>query len=1449
MQTALIRFICTGLSFLFLWMGTAGAQGATDSLMPGLYQGHYIQMRSDTSKRGTIFYQTNRAGGAGGQNICTPPSMNPVSNTAFCNGASVASIPFSSSDPNAIFTWTNNNTSIGLAATGIGPLPAFTATNAGSTPITATITVTPKLTSNGDVYISNETSQNISLIDPNTNTVAATIPTLAGNANAGVSISPDNTRAYVSSSSDGYVHVINTATRTRIASINIGGSPFGISAGNQRIFVSDIFGSRFWVIDANSLTVIATITMSSGPQARAICLSPDQTRVYVSSNNVIWAYDAVSLTPIASRTITGNAYGLAVSSDGQRLFYADLNGNYGILNTTGLTTIYSTFLASGWGAGVCVNQAGTKAYIAHQGTNTLYIHDISNSTFVSVPMPSLSTGVSLSTDESRLYVTNIGSNNVTVLNTATNAIVTNVVVGIRPVSIGDFVVAADGCTGTPISFDITVNPTPTVDAIANRVLCNGGNSASVSFTGSVPGTVYNWTNSDPSIGLAASGSGNIPVFAAVNTGTTPVTATITVTPTYTNSGITCTGTAATFTVTVNPTPTVNAITSQTLCNGANTSAISFSGAVTGTVYNWSNNTPSIGLVASGTGNIAAFAATNPGAAPVVATITVTPSFTSNGVTCTGTSRTFTITVNPTPTVNAITSQTLCNGANTSAISFSGAVTGTVYNWSNNTPSIGLAASGTGNIAAFAATNTGAAPVVATITVTPSFTNNGVTCSGTPSAFTITVNPTPTVNNVNNQTLCNGASTTAISFTGTVTGTVYNWTNTTTSIGLAASGTGNIAAFAATNAGTTPVVATITVTPSFTNNGVTCTGTVRTFTITVNPTPTVNTVNNQLLCSGTNTTAIAFTGSVPGTVFNWTNSAPSIGIGASGTGDIGSFVATNTGPAPVVATITVTPTYTNGGVTCSGTPRSFTITVNPTPTINSVNNQIVCSLDNTAPVFFSSPVTGTTFTWVNTNTTIGLAANGSGPIFSFQAFNSTPFVVTSTITATPKFTNGGLTCTGPTRSFSIQVNPKPNVVVPADQAVCNGLPSTPISFTGFVTGTVFNWTNSNTSIGLAASGTGTIPSFIGINTGSVPVVSTITIIPSNTIAGVTCTGFPRTFTITVNPTPIGSLLPPATTFICEGSSVTLTATGGTTYQWYLNGILIPGVSAATYAATQPGVYTAMPISAFGCRGNVTNAVTLTLINRPAPDFSFDKYCAGFPTFFTNLSQVNGSGVVAYAWSFGDLGISTQVNPSHIYAAAGTYNATLSATPLLCPALLTTVSKPITIVAPPANLRYPPVNAVVNRDLALQARLFTGSSYQWLPAAGLNNAGIQAPLFNYNQEQQYRIRITTTEGCVVTDSLLVRIFPEREIYVAGGFTPNGDGKNDLIIPKLVGIKTLRYFKVYNRWGQIMFQTSIEGQGWDGKLKGVPQPLETYVWIAEGVDLDDKVVKRSGNFILFR
>lgn len=118
---------------------------------------------------------------------------------------------------------------------------------------------------------------------------------------------------------------------------------------------------------------------------------------------------------------------------------------------------------------------------------------------------------------------------------------------------------SEGCNGLPVSVTVTVYQNPNVNDPPDQTVCNGTPIVAVNFTGAVPGTVYNWTNNTPAIGLASTGSGNIAAFNAVNTGTTPVVATITVTPSYTNAGITYTGTPQTFTITVNPLPVTSPI--------------------------------------------------------------------------------------------------------------------------------------------------------------------------------------------------------------------------------------------------------------------------------------------------------------------------------------------------------------------------------------------------------------------------------------------------------------------------------------------------------------------------------------------------------------------------------------------------------------------------------------------------------------------------------------------------------------------------------------------------------------------------------------------------------------------------------------------------------------------------------------------------------------------------
>ncbi|MEZ5071168.1 MAG: PKD-like domain-containing protein [Bacteroidales bacterium] len=149
--------------------------------------------------------------------------------------------------------------------------------------------------------------------------------------------------------------------------------------------------------------------------------------------------------------------------------------------------------------------------------------------------------------------------------------------------------------------------------------------------------------------------------------------------------------------------------------------------------------------------------------------------------CAGTPVVPEITVNPTAHVIDPVDQELCNGSAKAAVNFTTNNTGGVvtYDWTNDTPSIGLAEQGQATSSSFTATNAGTAPVTATIEVTPYFDGG---CAGATESFTITVNPTAQVNDPGIRSCANGAATAAVTFTTNTGGVVtYGWTNDDTSI--------------------------------------------------------------------------------------------------------------------------------------------------------------------------------------------------------------------------------------------------------------------------------------------------------------------------------------------------------------------------------------------------------------------------------------------------------------------------------------------------------------------------------------------------------------------------------------------------------------------------------------------------------------------------------------------
>ncbi|HYM95199.1 MAG TPA: gliding motility-associated C-terminal domain-containing protein, partial [Chitinophagaceae bacterium] len=182
--------------------------------------------------------------------------------------------------------------------------------------------------------------------------------------------------------------------------------------------------------------------------------------------------------------------------------------------------------------------------------------------------------------------------------------------------------------------------------------------------------------------------------------------------------------------------------------------------------------------------------------------------------------------------------------------------------------------------------------------------------------------------------------------------------------------------------------------------------------------------------------------------------------------------------------------------------------------------------------------------------------------------------------------------------------------------------------------------------------------------------------------------------------------------------------------------------------------------------------------------------------------------------------------------------------------------VTVAPIAVPMRYPTITVNANTATQLNARsLGSNYTYQWAPPAGLNAYNTISPIFNYDRPSEYMITITSDKGCSVTDTLLVKINPidappiTEDIFVPKAWSPNGDGHNDLLRPLPVNMRELKFFRIFNRWGELVYESNAFGQGWNGIYKGKPQVMDTYTWIAEGVGLSGKIIKRTGNSVLLR
>jgi gliding motility-associated-like protein len=338
-------------------------------------------------------------------------------------------------------------------------------------------------------------------------------------------------------------------------------------------------------------------------------------------------------------------------------------------------------------------------------------------------------------------------------------------------------------------------------------------------------------------------------------------------------------------------------------------------------------------------------------------------------------------------------------------------------------------------------------------------------------------------------------------------------------------------------------------------------------------------------------------------------------------------------------------------------------------------------------------------------------------------------------------------------------------------------------------------------------------------------------------------------VRINASPVAAISSAQGTALCGAATLALTASGGTNYTWYNNGSLVPNATTSQLVVSAAGTYNAIATDATGCTGGLGNSLVIEQFQKPTLDFAFDSYCVNKGVMLTNKSVVTNSGAVTYAWTDGT---NTAAGTSAVftYAQTGAQNVKLTVTPVACPSLADNITKTVAIEAPVAALRMPTQNVAANTPVPLQARtVVAGNTYAWLPLTGLSAPGGSLTDAAISKEQQYLISITAPSGCVAVDTILLRIFVANTILLPNVFSPNGDGQNDKILPNLVGVKTFFYLRIFNRAGKKVFETHNAGDGWDGKLNGVPQPVDTYFWSASGTDKNGLPIGKQGTFTLVR
>ena len=683
------------------------------------------------------------------------------------------------------------------------------------------------------------------------------------------------------------------------------------------------------------------------------------------------------------------------------------------------------------------------------------------------------------------------------------------------------------------------------------------------------------------------------------------------------------------------------------------------------------------------------------------------------------------------------------------------------------------------------------------------TTNG--CSANDDVM-VAVNPVPIADAGVDVIICEGDSTT-LTASG---GASYLWSTgaTTASINVSPAAT---------------IIYTVTVT----SNGCSSNDDVE---VTVNPLPTANAGVDVSICEGDSATLTASGGDS----YLWSTGATTASINVSPT-----------------STTTYSVTATSNG--CSSND-DVEVSVNTIPTANAGTDVTICEGDTTTLTASG----GDTYLW-NTGATTA----------SINVSPSSTTIYSVTVATNDCSSNDDV---------EVMVNPMPNANAGVDVGICNG-DSTILTASG---GGTYLWSTGETTATITVSpNSTTLYSVVVTNNGcsdsddvtvivGSPVVAnagadvticdgnstilsasggtnylwntgettqSISVNPSSTLTYtviVTTNGCSDIDSVTVNVDSAPNVSAGSDVAICEGNSTILTASGATNYFWSPS----IGLNSTTGSSvnSSPASTTTYQVSFVNGCGTLYDSVTVSIVKPTAASSPDDTVC------FNEEIEIWASGGVSYLWS-----------PS-IYVTSPTNDTTI-----VNPSIPTRFRVIVSDATGCSDTSYtrinfspiPRVNAGLDKIINFGENVTLDAShspgvFSWIPHSSLNCFTCVNSVAQPSNTTLYIASLTDAYGCIVYDT--VRISLDGALYVPNSFSPNSDLKNDVFKVSAEDILTFEIL-IFNRWGELIYESTNINEGWDGTYKGVDSQIGTYIWKLKYSDINTKDKEVIGHVSLIR